>query len=488
MNQTFVFDHRLNRVDAIYCFLERAVNCNVAMCLVAVLERDIGMDSMRAVVRRAVAEVPRLQDRLRRVPADLAPPVWVRAPPLSPSEHLSEVNLRWGATWEDVIRVLDRCHSTPFPPHSPPWRVDYVRGAPGGRAVLIMTIHHALSDATALAALLSSLFMRDALARAGVQIDALAAPDPGEVAREAIGHWRSVARGWVAELGALRARRPEHGGGPERGGGQCAVRGELRSVRGELREYIQAVPRWPVGEHRRERRSALFRMPLAAWRNAAQERGGGVNDLYLAFAAAALRRYLDAEAAADPRFGGLLRVIMPVNVRDGASTQDGGNVTGAGMLKLTGVSRELADLTSVHAAARRARNGALAARPSLVDGALALLPGSLQARAIFRRYAKTDLLATNVVVPLACELAGVPVEMVFMAPPVIGPPVSFALAGYAERLHLVVTCDAGLVPFPARLMNAVDRLLREILRDGDVERLTRPAPEERAAATSRAVR
>lgn len=475
MGQTFVFDRRLNRVDAIYCFLEKTAHCNVAMCLVAVLERDIGMDSMRVVVQRAVAEVPRLQDRLRRVPGDLAPPVWVRAPTLLPSEHLSETRLGQGATWGDVIRVLDRCQSTSFPAHRPPWSVEYVRGAPAGRAVLIMSIHHALSDATALAALLSSMFMRDAIARAGVRIDALAAPDPGGVAREAVGHWRSLTRGCLSELGAIKAREPQRGRG-------------LRAARDEVREYIQAVPRWPIREHSRVRRSALFRIPLAAWRGAARERGGGVNDLYLVFAAAALRRYLKAATVADPGSGDLLRVVMPVNSRDSASMQDGGNVTGAGILKLAGGSEELIDLTGVRSAARRARNEAIAARPGLVDGALALLPGGVQARAIFRRYARTDLLATNVVVPLACELDGVPVEMVFMAPPVIGPPVSFALAGYADRLHLAVTFDAGLVPAPARFVKAVDRLLGEIVGSSNVERFTRPYPVERSAATSRAGR
>jgi diacylglycerol O-acyltransferase / wax synthase len=456
MRQTFLLEPRLNRVDALYCFLEGLPRCNVSMCMAAILEREVAEDVVRAAMERVVSEVSRCEDRLRPVPGGLAPPVWVHAG-VDPERQLRFTRLREGAGWDDVLRALDRRHSAPFPDGAPPWQVECVYGVPDGRMLAILKLHHAFADGSAIVAVLSNLLMREILAQSGVEIATERAPEAGGTAREALRHWRRQARDAAQHAGEL-------------------LRGEDRAARasrelGELRDYARGVVRNRATRSSAGRASALFRIPLERWKAVAEERGGAVNDLYLAVAAAGVRRA--GAAARRDRRRAPLRVAMPVNARDGGILQPVGNVTGTAILQLDGSEETLRDLASVRRVAHRELDRALAAGPSLVDDVLALLPGGMQARATARRYANTDVMATNLIVPLVCGLEGATAEMVFLIPPVIGPPVSFALGGYDERLHLAMTADTGLVRSPERAAHAVGGLLEELLGAEHVERFAR---------------
>ena len=152
----------------------------------------------------------------------------------------------------------------------------------------------------------------------------------------------SGVRSW---LSATSKELPELARSPERRAAFAAA----------VREYVKPPPRWAVGRHRRERRSALFRVPLQTWREVARERGGGINELYLALVARSLKEYLSARGAAPQR----LRVAMPVSLRNASESQHGGNVTGLGVLDLSADDLSTTDL-------RRMRRFAVDARLSAI--------------------------------------------------------------------------------------------------------------------------
>jgi hypothetical protein len=319
----------------------------------------------------------------------------------------------------------------------------------------VLAMHHALSDATAIAAVLSSVFIRKALAEANVSIEATVTDTARGDVRESVGSWlRSTAQIW-------RRKWPR---GRE-------WRAFVARERVEVHEYLKDRRRWPLSEHAPERRSALFRIRLPAWRAAAEARNGGVNELYLAVAAATQRRYLDAIGAG--RAKPTLRVIMPVSLRGAETTQELGSVTGAGTLTLRGSDDELADLSAIRRSSKSARRDAEWSERTLIGDILAVLPSRIQATATLRRFALTDVMATNLVVPLQCEVADVPVGMVFMVPPVIGTPVSFGLTGYGDWLHCVVTVDDGLVADPERLVGIADDVISDVVGKANMERLGR---------------
>ncbi|MGN6188970.1 MAG: wax ester/triacylglycerol synthase domain-containing protein [Conexibacter sp.] len=457
MPHTFVLGHRLNRLDAVHYYLGEHPNANVAMCMVAMLDRNVAPETMRDGFAAAAEEIPRFKERLRTVPGDLTPPVWELDPLFDARRQFSTIAFPAEALWPEVLDRVDEFQSEPFVPDSPPWSVRYMTSTPGGTSVVVLKLHHALSDGTALALMLSKVFMREALGSAADDVSVVSSGAAAGVMRESVGHYRRALRDSLAAVARSVSRAARR-------------RSELQFHVTELREYASGPSRWVVADHAPARRSAFFRVPLEVWRAVAQERGGGVNELYVAVAAATLRRYLVERGIYD---GEPLAVVMPIDIRSEQQQQDGGNVTGAGILRLTGSESELSDLSGIAHQSRAARDASEDPSASVTDGLLALCPGRLQRRALFRRFSTKDALATNVIVPLRCGVGEGRAEMVHILPPVIGTPVSFALTGYDDAVHLAVNMDLGLIDDPGTLERALADILQMLFGTDAVNSITR---------------
>jgi hypothetical protein len=143
-----------------------------------------------------------------------------------------------------------------------------------------------------------------------------------------------------------------------------------------------------------------------------------------------------------------LQIVMPVDVRDGSRAQDGGNVTGVGVVELSGRGAETLNLAKPHRKAREARERVSEFRSTLVDDLVGLLPGRMRAFVQFREFATRDAVATNVPIPIPGELCGVPFEMMFMVAPAIGVPASFSMTSYRDHVYLACNADVGVVRGP----------------------------------------
>ena len=458
MKQTFTFEREVNDVDAIHFFLGRRPSCNVAMTMVGVLTSDdISFLDVRALLGDTAAEVRRWQDYLRPAPFNLAAPTWTPLPLFGIEDYVGEQRLPPGASWTDVWNTVDELQCTPFVEGSPPWRIVVLRGAPEGRALLLIKVHHSFSDGSALSLMFGKVFMRKALAEADIELAVDNAAPPAGIMREAIRDRRRAFGEWVRYL---------------RQHGRRAIT-DRRCRRRELegfRAYRRREKLWPTEPVSSARRVAAFRVPLELWQAEAKKRGGGVNDLFLALVAKTMRAYLcDRDLDAVP-----LRVVMPVSLRPKEGVQDGGNVVGVGILSLHGRTGELSDLEQVKAESSRAKTAAEDTMPTLADATLRLLPGAIRARLAFRRFAASDVLATSMIMPIAGELCGANFEMVFMTAPVIGTPASFSLATYDGHLHLATNIDLGLVVDPDRLEGCIADTLTAVFGPDSVETLRQP--------------
>jgi hypothetical protein len=180
-----------------------------------------------------------------------------------------------------------------------------------------------------------------------------------------------------------------------------------------------------------------------------------------------MRRYwktLDLDAAP-------LQVVMPVNARDGEEKQDGGNVTGVGVLSLSGGRTDLEDLSDVGKQAKHVKHEALRQEQGIASASIALLPGGLRARLQFREFATRDIVASNVPMPIPCELCDAPFEAMFMIAPAIGTAVSFTLTTYGDHLYLAANADLGIIREAMRFDVCVAMTLEEVLGSGTVQGL-----------------
>jgi diacylglycerol O-acyltransferase len=451
--QKFVFPPQMNDADAGFFFLGQRPTCNVAMVMCAVLRERVPFEDMLEELWEASRFVPRFLDRLQPAPFDLAPPVWVPADPFEPRDQLRDHPLPPGATWDDALAVVDALQSTPFSLDRPPWEILQVTGCPGGRALFVMKVHHALSDGTALSLLFAKAFGRAFLEQSGLEVEAISEPPPAvSPARIALAYKSKALKEWGRQarssLPALR-REPE--------------------ARYRERAAVEALARprhrQPSSSFGTARRLSGFRIPAETWNQAAAARGGSPNDLYLAVVANAMHlRFPQWNYDSMP-----LELVMPVDIRE-EEIQDGGNVTGVSVVELDGRSQHLDDLTEVRRRAAEAKRDAQDAQPTVVGGLVGLLPGRLRGVLQYREFAARDAVATNVPVPIPGELCGVPFETMFMVAPSIGTSASFSLTSYRDSLQVAANVDTAVVPggLDAEITQTLQAIFGEVesLRDG----------------------
>lgn len=357
-------------------------------------------------------------------------------------------------TWSDVLSVVDRIQSEPFPPQKPPWRFVVVKGLPSGSDLLMMKVHHALSDGTASTLMFAKAFAAKALESSGVEIDVDCEPPPSRssvycAARDCWSGFREFA-GHGLRYGPRLA-------------GRDARRHEVET----LRRIIWPKRRWPRRPYSAARWLSCYKIRAATWREQAQKRNGGSNDLYLALAAAVMRRYWETvDLDAEP-----LQIVMPMNVRDADEIQDGGNVTGVGVVALSGDAAHLTDLSTVREQIGKVKEGARHQQQGIIDAGIALLPGSIRARVQFREFSTRDIVASSVPMPIAGELGDIPFEMMFMIAPAIGAAVSFTLTSHGDYLYLATNADLGIIQAPQRFDESVAATLESVLGHGVVEAL-----------------
>jgi diacylglycerol O-acyltransferase / wax synthase len=454
MRQTIAFARSLNDADVGFYFLSKLSRCNVAMIFLGVLARPIEFTSAAAGLTQAVDAVPRYKDYLRPAPGDCGPPLWCPCPDFQMSDNIHEVAMPYGATWSDVLSVIDRIQSQPFPAHKPPWRFVVIKGLPSGSDLLLMKVHHALSDGTASTLMFAKAFAARALDSSGVEIDVECEPPPN----------RSSAYCAVRDCWSGLTAFASHG---LRYGPKLVGRDARQHEVETWRRIVRPKRRWPRQSYSAARRLSCYRMQAATWREEAQKRNGGSNDLYLALAAAVMRRYwgtvdLDAEP---------LQIVMPMNIRDADAVQDGGNVTGVGVVALSGDAAHLTDLSAVRKQIEAVKEGARHQQQGIIDAGIGLLPGSIRARVQFREFAARDIVASTVPMPITGELGDIPFEMMFMIAPAIGAAVSFTLTSHGDSLYLATNADLGIIQAPQRFDECVTATLESVLGNGAVEAL-----------------
>lgn len=454
--QKLRFSRALNSADAGFFFLGRRPECNVAMVMLGVLREEVPLERARDALAAAGEEVPRFKDFLQPSPLNIAPPRWMPKQGFDVRRQIHEVRLSPGAGWRGALDVADKLQSTPFPEGAPPWEILFLTGLPEGRSLMAMKVHHSLSDGTALALLFAKAFGGNFLAESGMNVEAdIEAPPDSLGWHDALTHQGRAVGAWLKRLPKAIALVWR----------DSTVRSREMEA---LKRHIRPQHRLPPHQHGAVRRLSGFRVPVDAWNRAARQRRGTPNDLYLAIVANAVRRHFtNWDLDRDP-----LQAVMPVNIRNQTVDQDAGNVTGVGVVSLSGCADDMDDLLAVSEQARAVKRGAEAAEPSSVDELITLLPGAIRSRIQFREFATRDIVASNVPMPIPGELCDVPFEMMFMVAPAIGASMSFTLTSYVDHYYLATNADCGLVgpSFDECLLGALRSLFGELAQDltGDV--------------------
>ncbi len=339
-------------------------------------------ENVLARVENRLHLLPRYRHRLQGTAAGLANPVWVDDHDFDIGWHVRRTVLPAPGGDAELAEFAGREMSRRLDRSRPLWELTVIAGIDGGRAGLLVKMHHALVDGVAAVDIGTVLLDPSA--------DPLEIPAPDEPWEpQAYDRRRHLARIAATPIvraqkllldSATRALSPD----PRRAAGDLKSATELLV---ELAKVRPSAPMTPLNAGLGpNRRFAFAGASLADLKRAGKAQGATVNDALLAAVAGMLRRYL--EQAGEPTSKPLV-ALVPVSVR--RPGEEGGNAISTVLVDLPidepdGAARiarihaamtELKDSAAIRAGALLV--GASGWAPPLVSSTLARATGNLRA-------------------------------------------------------------------------------------------------------------
>lgn len=252
--------------------------------------------------------VPRYRQRVQRMPADLARPIWVDDPHFSLTYHLRHTALPAPGGQAQVQALVGRVMAQRLDVDRPLWEMWLVEGLPDDRWAIITKTHHAMIDGLAGNELMETVLDRDPAARRPPPNPWQPQPAPSQLDLAA------SAASWTlhlpVEVGRATASAAASLRSPTALLRSTAVRTVGLARAGQSVARPTSVLNGPVGPHRRW---ASADSELATAKAIKDVVGCTVNDVVLAVIAGGYREYLSARG--EPVDDLVVRSLVPVSIR-----------------------------------------------------------------------------------------------------------------------------------------------------------------------------
>lgn len=322
---------------------------------------------------------PVFSNHLANVPLGMDRPYWVAGSKIDVEYHIRHIALPAPGDWRQLMIQVARLHSRPLDRHRPLWEVYIIEGLdnipklPKGSFAMFLKVHHAAVDGMAAVQLVEELHTATPEKPAkDAHVHTMAAEaDPGTAGLllNTVGH--NLSRmGKLARLSAGNTLRLLDTG--RRQLGQLNL-GKLAEAGQKLRDMADST-----APHTRfsERVSAnrvmeCYGLPISRIKRIrAKVPGATLNDVFIAVAAGAVRKYLEAKNELPTKS---LIGLMPISLRSDAS--DGGNqVTGVPVHVRSDIADPIERLQAVHGEAIAGKEAAENLGLDLVANVLDVAP------------------------------------------------------------------------------------------------------------------
>jgi len=303
---------RMTPLDASFLYLERPpMHMHVAALSVfdpaTRPDGRLRFEDVRAQLAARIHLVPRLRQKVRPVPGNLALPVWVDDPRFDLDLHLSRVALPAPGGRRELTDLVGRVLSRPLDRSRPLWELTFVEGLAEGHVATLLKVHHAMIDGISgmhLAAVLWDLQPEPSPVPPAPPWRPAPEPSDLELLAEAMREMAvHPARGLADALETAR-RQPALAA--------LSVGRVLSGVRSFLGMGVRPASPFDV-EIGPNRRFAIAEAPLQRFKDIKDALGGTVNDVVLAAVGGALHRLLRSRG--EPTRGRTVRALVPVSVR-----------------------------------------------------------------------------------------------------------------------------------------------------------------------------
>jgi diacylglycerol O-acyltransferase / wax synthase len=169
--------------------------------------RDFSLPRLRQVISERILAIPRLRQRLIKVPVGCGHPVWVDDHDFDIDQHVRAVSCRLPGNERALFDTALSVIMEPLPRKAPLWSVVLITELADGRAAVVVVLHHVLADG------LGGLNVLAAMVDPGLEPAGVPFPRPLpalpilardalltrlRVMRHAAGSWRSLRRAMFA--------------------------------------------------------------------------------------------------------------------------------------------------------------------------------------------------------------------------------------------------------------------------------------------------
>lgn len=299
----------LNSLDASFIDAEdQDQNASFAIASIAVFEGPApSYQEFVAAIRRRLPQVPIYRRKLRKVPFNLGPPVWVDDPTFDLRYHVRQTALPAPGGDQQLRRLMARVMTQRLDRDYPLWEYWLVEGLDHGRWALISKVHHCMVDGVSGTDLYRVIF--DASPEPPPLPEVEQGPVPPEpsgldLAADAV---LNSARLLLQDGGAIQRALAN----PE-----VAVRQAVDALRGAARMAEALAPAarsslsGPIG---RQRRYTWARASLDDVKMIKNKLGGTVNDVFLAAISSGFRALLLARG--EEPGPSMIPSLVPVSLR-----------------------------------------------------------------------------------------------------------------------------------------------------------------------------
>jgi diacylglycerol O-acyltransferase len=439
-------DSHVRQSDAFTLKMERDPLLRSTIVAVTVFDRLPDWQVVEQRIERATRLAPAFRQRLVQSPLGLAPPRFQPDPDFDLSWHLRRVAAPSPATVDTVIALARKVGSGAFDPARPLWELTVVEGLDGGRAAMVLKVHHSLTDGIGGIQIAQHVFdLGPEPADLGPLPDLPKAEHlpfgPVGSLLDAIGFDLGHAvRAGVSQLRALPSDAMHAVCHPRRTIEQGAT--TTRAIARFVRPISDT--RSPVMTERRLMwHYDRLDVPFGALKRAARTDGvaGTLNDAFLAGVTGGLRRYHQCHGATV----GDLRVTMPVSVRRPDDPEGGNRVTLVRFDVPVAPEDPAARLREINRICHELRHDPAIPYSDTIAGILNLLPNQVTGGMLKH----VDFLASNVPgLRVPVWLAGARMEAFYAFGPTIGAAANITLMSYCDDCFIGVNTDAGAVPDP----------------------------------------
>lgn len=453
---------RLTGLDAQFLYAETATQYTHTLKL-AILEapRAVSFDKLKLAAAHALQLIPMFRWRIVWTPLGLHHPLAVEDPDFDLDAHLHRVALPTPGGDRELAELISEIQSRGLDIRRPLWEAWLVEGLSHERFAVIVKVHHAIADGTTTARLLSQLMSEEP--------EVLAAPGKEPWRSEAIPnrlrclrlalrdllpHIRTI---WPAFVRAYRTARARLGAvGPE-----------------ERATHLYQGPNTRFNRLLGSRRAYAFAtLPLADLKAVKEATGTTLNDVFLAMASGATRRYLEeyAELPGKP-----LTASVPVSTHTPDEPLVPNSFSHICVNLFTHVADPRQRLAAIHADAVRSKAEFEITRGAQLLDFMDLLPPPLRILLVRKlpRLQKrlggasvANINVANVRGPSARLYWGDNrLASFFSVGPVVeGSGVNFTAYSYMDQFNVALLTDSRMVPDPWHLLHLLEESLEELRR------------------------